>query len=153
VTNDASVRQRLEELALNFAERVGGGDDFDIAQILLRLGRTTEAGLRTEPVQRRLFARSMAFVSNAKFLADGTFIRSGRDILPVREIGSVQKVLEYEERAAECRRKAAQMASPSLKKQMEDMAGVWDRLARERRHGVVENSPDKSAASDPSIIM
>jgi len=33
VTNDASVRQRLEELALNFAERIGGNDDLDIAQI------------------------------------------------------------------------------------------------------------------------
>jgi len=33
VTNDASVRQRLEELALNFADRIGGRDDLDIAQI------------------------------------------------------------------------------------------------------------------------
>jgi len=34
VTNDASTRRRLEELALNFAERIGGSDDLDIAQIL-----------------------------------------------------------------------------------------------------------------------
>jgi hypothetical protein len=33
VTDDASARQRLEELALNFAERIGGRGDVDIAQI------------------------------------------------------------------------------------------------------------------------
>jgi hypothetical protein len=33
VTDDASARQRLEELALNFAKRIGGRDDVDIAQI------------------------------------------------------------------------------------------------------------------------
>jgi hypothetical protein len=33
VTNDASVKQRLEELAINFAGRIGGRDDLDIAQI------------------------------------------------------------------------------------------------------------------------
>jgi len=33
LTGDTSVRQRLEELALNFAERIGGEDDLDVAQI------------------------------------------------------------------------------------------------------------------------
>jgi hypothetical protein len=33
VTNDASVRYHLEELALSFAERIGGNGDLDIAQI------------------------------------------------------------------------------------------------------------------------
>jgi len=56
----------------------------------------------------------------------------------------MQKVSEYEQNAAECRQKAVQMTDPHLKKQLEDMAGVWDRLASERRQGVVENDPEKA---------
>jgi hypothetical protein len=56
----------------------------------------------------------------------------------------MRKVLEYEQQAAECRQKAAQMKNPQQKKQLEDMADVWDRLARERRHGIVENNPDQT---------
>jgi hypothetical protein len=33
LTDDANARHRLEELALNFAERIGGKNDLDIAQI------------------------------------------------------------------------------------------------------------------------
>jgi hypothetical protein len=55
----------------------------------------------------------------------------------------MQKVSEYEQNAAECRQKAAQTTDLQLKKQLEKMAEVWDRLARERRHGVVENNPDQ----------
>ena len=33
LTDDANVRHRLEELAINFAERIGGEDDLDVAQI------------------------------------------------------------------------------------------------------------------------
>jgi hypothetical protein len=33
LTGDASARRRLEEMALTFAERIGGTDDLDIAQI------------------------------------------------------------------------------------------------------------------------
>jgi hypothetical protein len=32
LTDDANARRRLEELALNFTERIGGSDDLDIAQ-------------------------------------------------------------------------------------------------------------------------
>jgi hypothetical protein len=32
LTDDANARLRLEELALNFAERIGGSEDLDIAQ-------------------------------------------------------------------------------------------------------------------------
>jgi hypothetical protein len=32
LTDDANAKRRLEELALNFTERIGGGDDSDIAQ-------------------------------------------------------------------------------------------------------------------------
>jgi hypothetical protein len=50
----------------------------------------------------------------------------------------MQKTLEYEQHAAKCRRMAAEMTTPQLKKQLEDAADVWDRLARERRQGIVE---------------
>ncbi len=50
----------------------------------------------------------------------------------------MQKVEEYEQHAAECRQMAAGMTDPRLKKQLEDMAEVWDRLANERRQGIVE---------------
>jgi len=29
-------------------------------------------------------------------------------------------------------------------KRLDDMADVWDRLARERRQGIVENNPDQA---------
>jgi hypothetical protein len=45
---------------------------------------------------------------------------------------AMQKVLEYEQHAAECRQMVAQMKNPKLKKRLEDMADVWDRLAQER---------------------
>ncbi len=51
---------------------------------------------------------------------------------------------EYEENAAECRRLAAQTKNPKLKKRLDDMAEVWDRLARQRREGIVENNPDQT---------
>ena len=56
----------------------------------------------------------------------------------------MRKVSEYERQAAECLKLAAQMKKPEQRKQLEDMADVWDRLARERRHGVVENNHDQA---------
>jgi Tfp pilus assembly protein PilO len=56
--------------------------------------------------------------------------------------GTMQKVSEYEQNAAECRQKAVQTTDLQLKKQLEEMAEVWDRLARQRRRGVVENNPN-----------
>jgi hypothetical protein len=55
----------------------------------------------------------------------------------------MQRVLEYQQHAAECRKKAAAMNDPQQKKRLEDMAEVWDRLARERRQGIVEGNPDQ----------
>jgi hypothetical protein len=55
----------------------------------------------------------------------------------------MQKVLEYEQHAAECRQMAAEMKNPKLKQRLGDMAEVWERLARERRKGIVENEPNK----------
>jgi hypothetical protein len=56
----------------------------------------------------------------------------------------MQKVSEYEQNAAECRQKAAQTTDLQLKKQLEEMAEVWDRLDRERRQGIVENDPNQT---------
>jgi hypothetical protein len=36
------------------------------------------------------------------------------------------------------------MKDPKLKKQLVDMADLWDRLARERRQGIVETNPDQT---------
>jgi hypothetical protein len=59
-------------------------------------------------------------------------------------VWTMQKVSEYEQSAAECRQRAAQTTDLQLKKQLEEMAEVWDRLARQRRHGVVENNPNQT---------
>ena len=33
LTNDVKIRQRCEELAMDFAERIGGKDDFDMVGV------------------------------------------------------------------------------------------------------------------------
>jgi len=33
LTNDVKIRQRCEELAMDFADRIGGKDDFDIVEL------------------------------------------------------------------------------------------------------------------------
>ena len=67
-----------------------------------------------------------------------------RIVATLRRVGgsTMLKVLEYEQNAAECRRKASQSKTPQQKKQLEEMAEVWERLARERRQGIVEK-PDQ----------
>jgi hypothetical protein len=57
---------------------------------------------------------------------------------------AMRKVSEYERQAAECRKLAAKMKTPEQRKQMEEMADVWDRLARERRVGIVDNKHDQT---------
>jgi hypothetical protein len=54
----------------------------------------------------------------------------------------MQKVLEYERHAAECRQMAAATKNPQNKKQLEDMAEIWERLAAERRLGIIADEPD-----------
>jgi hypothetical protein len=56
----------------------------------------------------------------------------------------VKKIAQYERQAAECRQLAAEMKKPQQRKQLEDMAEVWDRLARERRQGIVENNHNQA---------
>jgi hypothetical protein len=45
----------------------------------------------------------------------------------------MQLVLEYERHAAECRQIAAETTNQRYKKQLEDMAEVWERLAAEQK--------------------
>jgi hypothetical protein len=59
----------------------------------------------------------------------------------------MQKVSEYQQNAAECRQKAAQTIDLKLKMQLEETAEVWERLARGRRQGIVENNPDQILAA------
>jgi hypothetical protein len=54
----------------------------------------------------------------------------------------MQKVREYEQHFAECRQIAAAAKDRRYKRQLEDMAALWDRLAAERRQGIIENEPD-----------
>jgi hypothetical protein len=56
----------------------------------------------------------------------------------------MRKISEYEQHAAECRKMAAEMTNPQQKKRLEGMADVWDRLARERRQGIVETNSDRA---------
>jgi hypothetical protein len=51
----------------------------------------------------------------------------------------MRKATEYERQAAECRQLAAQMKKSEQRKQLEDMADVWERLARERRVSATPN--------------
>ena len=65
--------------------------------------------------------------------------------IPLGLLGTaMRKVSQYEREAAECRKLAAQMKTPEQRRHLEDMADVWDRLARERRMGIVENKHDQA---------
>ena len=58
----------------------------------------------------------------------------------------MRKVAEYEVRAEECRRLAAQMKDREQKKQLADMAQAWELLARARLKHLqkASNEPSKS---------
>jgi hypothetical protein len=60
----------------------------------------------------------------------------------------MQKVLEYEQHAAACRQIAAATKNPRFKKRLEDMAEVWERLAAERRQGIIT-----AAAKEQSPVV
>jgi hypothetical protein len=47
----------------------------------------------------------------------------------------MKKVQEYEQHAAACRKRAAETKNVELKKQLEQAAELWERLAAERRQG------------------
>ena len=65
----------------------------------------------------------------------------------------MKKIADYERHAAECRQLAAEMKNPQQRKQLEDMADVWDRLARERRQGIVENNRDQAQPQTGTIFI
>jgi hypothetical protein len=54
----------------------------------------------------------------------------------------MQIVQQYERHAAECRQIAAETKNPQQKKQLQDMAEVWETLAAQRRQGIIENEPN-----------
>jgi hypothetical protein len=55
----------------------------------------------------------------------------------------VEKVSRYEQYAADCRELADQTQNTKQKKRLEEMAEVWERLAREYRQGIVENNTNQ----------
>jgi uncharacterized protein YPO0396 len=50
----------------------------------------------------------------------------------------MQRVLEYEQHAAACLQRAAETKNAELKKQLEEAAQLWERLAALQRQGVTE---------------
>lgn len=56
----------------------------------------------------------------------------------------MQKVLEYEQHAAACREKAAETKNVELKKQLQDAAELWEKLAAALRQGIIESEPNSS---------
>jgi hypothetical protein len=56
----------------------------------------------------------------------------------------VEKVSRYEQYADDCRQLANQTKNTEQKKRLEEMAEVWERLARERRQGIVENNTNQT---------
>jgi hypothetical protein len=53
---------------------------------------------------------------------------------------TVKNLSRYEQYADDCRQLAKQTQNAEQKKRLEEMAEVWERLARERRQGIVEPS-------------
>lgn len=53
--------------------------------------------------------------------------------------GKVQKVREFRQRAKECREFAAKASNADLKKHYEELATVWEKLAKERLAFFVEH--------------
>ena len=49
-----------------------------------------------------------------------------------RQMAAVTDRSEYQECAAQCRRMACQTTNPEQRRQLEEMAGAWEMLARER---------------------
>jgi predicted house-cleaning noncanonical NTP pyrophosphatase (MazG superfamily) len=49
--------------------------------------------------------------------------------------------ISYEQQALECRKLASEMKDPTRKKQMEDMADVWEMLAQQQQ---ANNNPESA---------
>jgi hypothetical protein len=56
----------------------------------------------------------------------------------------MRKVSEYEAHATECREMSSQMKDPLRKKQLEDMAEAWTKLASERRKQLAKQANSDS---------
>jgi hypothetical protein len=53
--------------------------------------------------------------------------------------------ISYEQQALECRKLASEMKDPTHKKQMEDMAEVWEMLAQQQQANNPESAPTETA--------
>jgi hypothetical protein len=56
----------------------------------------------------------------------------------------MRKVSEYEAHAIECREMSGQIKDPLRKKQLEDMAEAWTKLASERRKQLAKQANSDS---------
>ena len=69
----------------------------------------------------------------------------------------MENISRYEQYADDCRRLAKQTKNTEQKKRLEEMAEVWERLARERRQGIAKLSnrrrvePHREANSIPEF--
>jgi hypothetical protein len=56
--------------------------------------------------------------------------------------GIMQRILEYQRFAEECRKLAELQVSPRNKQKLQEMAAAWDMLAIERKLDLDEKKPD-----------
>jgi hypothetical protein len=52
--------------------------------------------------------------------------------------------ISYEQQALECRKLASEMKDPTHRKQMEDMAEVWEMLAQQQQANKPESASTKT---------
>jgi len=86
----------------------------------------------------------MAEIGRRPVGSELTFDKYQTGRLPLKlETGSgatVDNISRYEQYADDCRQLAKRTKNTEQKKRLEEMAEVWERLARERRQGIVESS-------------
>ncbi len=68
-----------------------------------------------------------------------------------RQMAAVTDRSEYQECAAQCRRMASKTTNPEQRRQLEEMAGAWEMLARERdKHPPARRVDESSGQSERS---
>jgi len=61
---------------------------------------------------------------------------------------AVDRVIEFLERAHHCREAADRADTPEVKRHYEELAAMWERMARERLLPGLEESAKKAASND-----
>ncbi len=61
-------------------------------------------------------------------------------------VPSMRKVIEYQHRAEDCRRRAAKAIKPEDKKALEEMAAAWELLSKTREKQL------KDGAIQPAVL-